>query len=101
MSARSVVFCTVQYSTQDMKIEFFCLDLAWLSDIKESGSFEVPVGGEIVITVVGTQHRLFGFQNRNYEKQYFPYDMSMRGGLVTVQAVYSGVPVYGLYRTID
>ena len=80
MSARSVVFCTVQYSTQDMKIEKFCLDLAWLSDIKEFGSFEVPVGGEIVITVASTQHCLFGFQNRNYEKQYFPYGMALRGG---------------------
>ena len=37
-----------------MEIEKICLDLAWLSDIKESGSFEVPVGGEIVITVAGT-----------------------------------------------
>ena len=80
MSAGCVVFCTVQYSTQDLKIEKFCLDLAWLSDIKESGSFEVPVGGEIVITVAGTQQGLFGFQNRNYEKQYSPYDMAMRGG---------------------
>jgi hypothetical protein len=37
-----------------MKIENFCLDLAWLSDIKEFGSFEVPVGGENVITLAGT-----------------------------------------------
>ena len=79
MSAGCVVVCTVKYSTQEMKIEKFCLDLAWLSDIKEFGSFEVPVGGEIVITVAGTQQGLFGFQNRNYEKQYFPYDMAIRG----------------------
>ena len=63
-----------------MKIEKICLDLAWLRDIKEFGSFEVPVGGEIVITVAGTQHGLFGFQDRNYETQYSPYDMAMRGG---------------------
>ena len=80
MSAGCVVFCTVQYSTQDLKIEKICLDLAGLSDIKEFGSFQVPVGGEIVITVEGAQQGLFGFQNRNYEKQYSPYDMAMRGG---------------------
>ena len=37
-----------------MKIEKFCLDLAWLRYIKEFGSFEVPVGGENVITLART-----------------------------------------------